>query len=158
MSPASVSPSLLLPLFAGAALCGCATRDANTLPFDEQKVVCEAALLEVSGLVACRIDDLVPPTRRGAEPRYQVDGTVTFRSSGKVQTFEDVVASGPAADPQFPPADCVVSAIRHMKIPTRSERLVLPVRLMYIESESVTPTAAVLPNGLCSLTIPVRAP
>jgi hypothetical protein len=154
--PAVAAPRLAAPLLA-ALLAGCGTH-AGTLPFTEVQAVCAHLLPQVAGDAACRMDELAPPTRTGAEPHYDVTATVVFRTNGHVDTFRDMRASGPAADPSREPSDCAARAVRSLSVPERSDTLTLPLKLQYRESDALTPAASVLGDGQCTLTIPVRAP
>jgi hypothetical protein len=146
----------LAPLLAlSSSACG---PHAAALPFTEVQAICAALLPQVSGDVACRMDELAAPTRTGAEPQYDVTTTAVFRTNGRLETFRDLRASGPAADPSLPPSDCAARAVRALSIPERTDTLTLPLRLQYRESEAISPAASVQAGGQCTLTIPVRAP
>lgn len=142
-----------LPFLVVLAMCGCGTH-SNTLPFAEQRALCEGLLPQVSGSFACRLDELVPPSRMGSEPRYDVDALATFDAEGRLDHYGDLRASGPAADPTLGASDCAAHAIRKLSVPARGDTLVLPVRLQYRASDAVQPAASVLPDGRCALTIP----
>lgn len=154
--PAPVSLRLLMAL--PALLAGGCGTNAATLPFNELRTLCEGLLPQVTGDFACRMDALQAPTRTGAEPRYDAAATVVFRTSGTVDHFSDLRASGPAADPNVPAADCAAAALRALRVPERTDALTLRVKLQYRESDAITPAAAVQPDMACALTIPVHAP
>ena len=142
-----------LPLLTSLAICGCGTH-SKTLPFAEQRAICEGLLPQVEGAFACRLDELVPSSRMGSEPRYDVDALATFRADGHLDHFSELRASGPSADPTLGPADCAANAVRRLSVPPRADALVLPVRLQYLASGAVQATASVLPDGRCALLIP----
>jgi hypothetical protein len=144
-------------LLLGLLATGCGT-NAATLPFTEARALCESLLPQVTGEFTCRMDELQAPTRTGAEPSYDAAAKVVFRTSGTVDHFSDLRASGPASDPNVPAADCVAATLRRLRVPERTDALTLRVELQYRESEAITPTAAVRPDMACALTIPVRAP
>ena len=128
------------------------------MAFEDLRATCEALLPQVSGEFACRMDELVAPTRTGAEPRYDVEGQIEFRADGHVERYRELRATGPAADPQLGPADCAAHAVLKLTLPARPDALHLPLRVQYREGEAVTPAAAVLPDALCALTVPVHPP
>jgi hypothetical protein len=138
-----------------ASACG---PHASALPFTEVQALCAALLPQVSGDGACRMDELAAPTRSGAEPQYDVTVLAVFRTNGRLDTYREMRASGPAADPSLPPADCAARAVRGLSVPERTDTLTLPLKLQYRESDAITPAASVQPGGQCTLTIPVRAP
>lgn len=153
------SPSTLLVVLCVSALAfaaGCGTH-ARTLPFPEARALCEGFLPQVTDAFTCRMDELQAPTRVGGEPSYDATAALEFASSGRLEHFSNLRASGPAADPNVAPAECIVRTLRHLSVPKREDTLSLSILLQYRQSEAFTPAASIQPDGRCALLLPLAA-